>query len=215
MTLKNSSALYILAALTLLLTFTQSRSWAIIQYFVFMWKRPVSLESDGRSDPLERLSQGEAIIDMLPIVAHQLSPIWKKSQFYVGIRKMPLTEELNSDCPVISPLFGIMAVFNLAVFVVLGVVIPWFVSEGALGAPLVRSKWGAHCLNVDDPYLGPVPGVSEFAILSKTDATFQLCQNRLDEGCQNRFFIQQPQSIKTKKLHILRRYLVIKRQNHS
>lgn len=165
----------------------------------------MSLESDGYSDSLERLSQSGAVTDILPNLAQNLSRSWKKLGVYIGIRSSPLTEEpySASDCPVISTLFGVAAVFNIVFFVVLSAVVPWLIAEGVLGAPLVKSKWGSHCLRVNEPFPGPVPGDLEFTVYSKTEATFelcqnQLCQNQLDEGCQSKFFIQQPRIIKTR-----------------
>jgi hypothetical protein len=74
----------------------------------------------------------------------------------------------------------------------MGVVAPWRLSNGSLETPIVKSKSTDACLTAYNyeklPYL--IKG------LSKTDAILQQCRNRLNDSCNEQFYLRQPQVYK-------------------
>jgi hypothetical protein len=179
-TLGNLNAILVLGCLALLLTFSQSRAWVLVRYIIFLRKRPVRLPDTVSSDPLEHLSQEKAIVSVLPAL---------KSRLKILCIRHSHAERANSPLhpvsPVISPLFGICALLNIGLFVSMSVAIPYFISEGALGAPLVASAVKSKtCLDAPAMPAGgvPIPGAS-IRIL-ELDAIFLPCQGRLNEGCE-------------------------------
>lgn len=102
------------------------------------------LEGDERLEPLEHLSQSSAVGDILPSIKGWVRGLWvwiSSSSYRRRRAVLGGTDTLGpGDSSVISPWFGIFALLNVAVFSVLGVVLPYVLSDGALGAPLVRRE---------------------------------------------------------------------------
>lgn len=104
----------VLGALGLLLVFTQFRVWFLLRFLVILQKRPVRLDDGDRSEPLEHLSHGSAVIDVLPAIKYHLR-ILISSQRALRARAELSSTNLpeHRESPVISPVFGIVALLNI------------------------------------------------------------------------------------------------------
>lgn len=193
-TLSNVKAGILLGGFGLLLTFSQSRSWFLIRYVMCLMKRTVRLDSND-PEPLQHLSQSRAILDVLPFFSYHISRLRTLGQIF-RLRRKSANPAVPPDSPVISPWFGFFAALNLILFVVMGVAIPWQLSEGVEGRALVRSRVTDNCsatLGMDTN--------AEFSDFQKsielqqvkTDGIFQICQNKISHGCASEYYLQQPQ----------------------
>jgi len=104
LTLTNLNPFFALRCLALLLAFVQSRSWVLLRYLVFLRKKSIRLDDDTHSDPLEHLSQGGAISDVLVLMKYHLSNM-KISQT-LGLRGLRGDVSVQADLPVLSPVLG-------------------------------------------------------------------------------------------------------------
>lgn len=172
-TLTNINAIFLLGGLGLLLTFSQSRAWLILREIILHRKKSVRLEGDTNAEPIRHISQGNAIEDILPSIEYHVS----------RLGSFPRQSKMHQDSPVISPVFGIVACFNVVMFIAMGVAIPLLVSEGTLGQALVKTKMTDGCLK---DYTG------NLNIQAKTDSIFRLCQDSLDKDCASQYRIKQP-----------------------
>ncbi|EPE32845.1 hypothetical protein GLAREA_05857 [Glarea lozoyensis ATCC 20868] len=138
-TLRNSDAIIVLGCFTVLVAFSQSRSWTILRYLILLRKRSVRLDDNGVSDDaLEDISQGRAITDVLPFVEYHTHRLRTR---IIETCTSRISQERHSrpgtpDCSVISPLFGIVAFLNIALFIFLSVAMPVLLSQGATGSAL-------------------------------------------------------------------------------
>jgi hypothetical protein len=180
-TLSDSNALLCLACLTALIAFAQTRAWVIIRYFIYKRTKSPTLPGDHNADPRQNLSQGMAIAEALPSIKTSAKKLRDK------LRRTPIQQVY--DCPIVSPWFGILALVNVSVFVVVSVVAPWGLSSGSLKTPIVKSKSTDACLT---SYKHELVG-DLLNKLDKTDAIFQQCRNRLDDTCNKQFYLRQPQ----------------------
>ncbi|OAP55568.1 hypothetical protein AYL99_10541 [Fonsecaea erecta] len=193
-TVKDSDALLILAALGLFIAITQTRAWVISRYIILSRTRirPVRIPDETSPEPLLHLSQGKAVAQVLPFAANGVRKIGRKITATFRSRDAPHTDGSRSNDPAISPLFGMVALFNVAIFVTVGVAVPWFLSFGTAETPVVRSKATGSCLKSDK--------VSNlFTLVStttKSDAIFSQCLDRLDGGCDTPFYLQPPVVVK-------------------
>jgi len=190
-TLVNLNGFLVLGGLGFLLTFSQSRAWIILRYLILLRKKPLSLDGDTLSEPLEHLTQMRAMSDVLPfiwkIVSHLRQSLSRK------LRLQRRNTQFQQDSPVISPLFGATALFNTISFVIMGIAIPVLISEGILGAPLIQSK----CL---DP-IARTTGFRASMQASDTDVILnQFCNGYtgIDSGCGSQFFLQEPKIRQTR-----------------
>lgn len=71
-------------------------------------------------------------------------------------------------------------------------VLPLLVSEGTLGALIVKTRKTDTCLNTVVPAMHWSPREQE----RKTDAILELCRNRLDQGCAEKYYLQKPKILK-------------------
>ena len=176
-TLSNSYAFLILAAFTLLLTLAQRQSWNLLRQVLAQWKKPVCLRDDSCSNPLEHLSQLEAIKDTTSLVITSLGNIHSRNK-----------NALILDTPVISPYFGVLSLLNVLIFICAGVAAPFILSEGWINMPIVKSKFTEECFNTT--FLTKKrPIVSE---LPRVDAVFQQCRDQLGQDCVEQFYIKSP-----------------------
>ncbi|KAH0827694.1 hypothetical protein AYO21_08865 [Fonsecaea monophora] len=195
-TVTDSNALLILAGIALFIAVTQTRAWVIYRYVILTRTqvRPVRLPDESSPEPLLHLSQGKAIAEVLPFAKSGISNLWRKRASMLR-RRTPQSapepeqeQESGSDEPATSPWFGIIALFNVAIFVTLGVVIPWLLSFGSAETPVVRSKATDSCLKSDKlANLFTLTSISP-----KSEAIFSQCLDRLDGGCDAPFYLEQP-----------------------
>lgn len=194
-TLTAPKAIFVLGAYALLLTFTQSRTWVVAKHFILLWKRTVRLDDDLQPDPLERLSQAGAIKDILPLTSNRLG-MWCRGIFE---RRKNVTDfPTETDSSIVSPWFGACSLINIAVFSVLGVTLPVVLSEGVLGAPIVKSKLTTDCLQPQSVHLYGKESELQLEQKARTDAVFDVCLDRLVMGCGSQYYLQQPQISKSR-----------------
>lgn len=195
-TLKDSKALLVLASLTTLVAFTQTRAWVIIRYVIALRKGPVRLPDNNNPEPLRTPSQGRAIAEALSPILDGISmlQIFVRRAFQTGTRHQD--PPANLDCSVVSLWFGIFAILNIGLFVAMGVAIPWFLSDGALEMPIVRSRMIGTCANYTTIFGSSLNGIITPHLY--TDAIFRQCTDQLNQGCENRYYLQQPQIHKTR-----------------
>jgi hypothetical protein len=132
LTLGNLEALVVLGCLVTLLACTQARTWVLIRYTIIKSTNPIHLPSD-----LNDLSQGSA-----------LESSW---HHFRRVLERPLHQGRQDTHPweyELSPWFGIWASLNVLVFIAMGIIILWFLTDGVLGAPEVRSQRTDHCLDI-------------------------------------------------------------------
>jgi hypothetical protein len=126
-TVTNFSAIIIMGVITTLLAATQSRIWVIIRHLYLRFARPNRLPDD-----LDALSQLKALKMIWVYLDKKLRP----SRY----RQQSLRWEY--DLPV---WMGLWAAMNILGFLAAGVILPWFLTEGFLGAPEVRSRRTYSC----------------------------------------------------------------------
>lgn len=187
-TLGNFSALFVIAALTSLIAWAQTQSWSLARYIIAQYKQPAArIPGDPTPDPLLELSQGKAIGIFLPVLSGSLSRI-----FYFR-RRDGRNHEHRLE-PVESPLFGFASIIILLLFLFLGVAIPWWITEGALGTPVVKSKITGGCINSTkiDHLLDILNRET------RADEIFALCRDELNAGCDSPYWLADPQITKTR-----------------
>jgi hypothetical protein len=140
LTVTNLTALFILGGLMILFAITQSRTWIIIGY-IFKKSRSLHLQDD-----LDDVSQWAAM------------KIW-----WEYIKQAPLFRCLGRSDPTqqsrgildynVSPWIGLGAILNTLFFASGGVMIPWLLADGWLGAPEVRSQQTGRCVDAWAEYM--------------------------------------------------------------
>ena len=118
-TLTNSKALVVLAFFKILVTYTQTCSWALLRRAILRWKRPIRLQDESISEPLELLTQGTAIREAI-IISKKNIRRYADSLFWPspGVGD-PLVEE-----SLVSTWFGFFALINIALFFSTGILAP-------------------------------------------------------------------------------------------
>jgi hypothetical protein len=197
-TLTNTEALIVMALLTSLNALAQSESWEIIRCVIAHHKKSIRFP-DSKPDPLFQISQGEAISDAMSLMSKGSRKLWKRIRRAIYKESTPPNPAEDADAeeaesPLISPLFGVFGILNVAVFVIMSVVIPIWLAEGALGAPIVKSKATGECLN--STWWDSLP--YKINRQTKTDETFHLCRDKLDAGCDSQYYLSKPQIQKTR-----------------
>jgi hypothetical protein len=133
-TVTNLNAVIIMGVVTALLAVAQSRAWVISRHLFIRITQPNRIP-----DALEDLSQLTAFKDLFNILFR--SSIHRR-QSHNGDYKHPAG-------------IGLVAIVNCLVFIAAGVMLPWFLTDGALGAPEVRSQRTHNCT---DSWAGGLPG---------------------------------------------------------
>jgi hypothetical protein len=95
-----------------------------------------------------------------------------------------------------SPYFGIASILNFSIFLVMGVEIPWWLTEGALGTPIVKSRNTEKCLKSNSTS----HWVESLNRLLRAYDIFHLCQDRLDASCDSPYYLSNPQITKTRSI---------------
>ena len=177
LTIRDSYALVILAAFTLLLTFAQRQSWSLIRQLLAHWTRSVRLRDDACSNPLQHLSQLEAIMETASLALLSIKNIQSRSR-----------NALLLENAVISPYFGVLSLLNILIFVLAGVAVPWLLSDGWIDLPIVKSEFTKDCFDSNALYFTH----STIKELPKVDAIFRQCLDQPGRDCEERFHIKSP-----------------------
>ena len=169
------------------MTFTQRQAWCIVRKSIARWKKPVRLTDNTCLDPLQHLSQLEALKEVTSLGKYVIHKA-KLLIFATCSGAGRVVEPLSRDSPAVSPYFGIFAFINIGVFIVAGVAIPWLISEGWRDAPIVRSKLLEDCVTSNlshhfDTIVDEYPNV---------EAILQPCNGRSGRGCEDQFYLRVP-----------------------
>ena len=195
-TLGNFSALLVIACVTSLIALAQSQCWCLLRYIIAQYTKSPRLPDDSRPDPLLGLSQGQAIISVMPVLSRWTSRLCDKIRKPFRAESRHTRDTRVLDYPMESPYFGIASILNISFFLAMGVTIPWWLTEGALGAPIVKSRNTEECLKSNAAsHWGDTLG-----ILSRADEIFHLCRDRLNAGCDSAYYLSNPQITKTRSM---------------
>jgi hypothetical protein len=189
LTLSDSKALLSLACLTILIGFTQTRVWAIARYIVYQRSKSPRLDGSKGVDSRLTLSQGAAMRETLPSVKMVVRWFRKCWRLTPGCRG-----EGNDTSAVdvsISPLFGMTALINVILFLSMGVVIPWALTNGSLETPIVKSRVTEQCLKAERYQLI----IDFWDDLLQADAILEQCQNRLNDSCNSQYYLGKPKVV--------------------
>lgn len=185
-TLSNTNAIFLFAFYTTLLTFTQPRAWEIWCFVIHNWLgRRIS---DGGS--ASRVSQGEATSDLIYFAGAWFRRAKNKRDTWLGHRRAGNTA---SEEPIMagfirSPLFVLAVIINAVIFIAMGIAIPYLISEGALGAPVVKSRSTDDCVkSIVYENLNSV-----VRTVAKVDAVFKHCLDTPHVGCDNKYSFTDP-----------------------
>jgi hypothetical protein len=161
LTVTNLAALFMLGGIMILFAVTQSRTWIIIRY-IFAKLRSLHLQ-----DNLDDVSQWVA------------TKIWwqhvKKALPFRCLRRSNPTQRNRELLEYnVSPWIGLGAILNTLFFAGGGVIIPWLLADGWLGAPEVRSQQTDRCLDAWAEYM-PENVTSVLSGILLSEATWEAC----------------------------------------
>ena len=139
LTLTGNEALAFLAFISVLVAYTQTRAWKLACLAVKRVTRPIQLSDENEPDSLSHLTQREAILHSVTTLS-----LWFKGDQGHVFSQALRHREMKS----ISPWFGAIAVGNLVIFLVLGILVPWALT-GGLNPPLVQSRTWDGCYRHD------------------------------------------------------------------
>jgi hypothetical protein len=187
LTLGNFSALIVMVGVTSLIALAQTQCWAIVRYIIAQYKKSVRMPDTRTPDPLLELSQSKAIEIFLSWLSEKTSRLLARI-----CRRESITD--GQDEPVESPLFGFASTLVILFFLFIGAAAPWWLTEGALGTPIVKSKITEDCINSEDPeHLLDVWNRE-----TRADEIFNLCRDELNAGCDSPYWLSDPQITKTR-----------------
>lgn len=173
---------------------TQSQCWSLVRYIIAQYKKSPRLPGDSTPDPLLELSQGKAIAAVVPVLSEWLSQLYERIPPLFRPRCRDGRNLRSQDQPVESPIFGIASIVVILFFLFMGVAIPWWLTEGALGTPIVKSKITEDCLKSDMPsHLLDILNRE-----TRADEIFGLCRDELNAGCDSPYHLSDPQITKTR-----------------
>ena len=193
-TLKDSKALVVLAAFTILVTYTQTCSWALLRQAVLKWKRPIRLQDESIPEPLEYLSQGTAISEA---TISSAKTIRRHARSFFGPAIFGPATSIRApqvEDGLVSAWFAFFALLNIALFIFVGVLAPWLLSGGPRDFPIVKSKLTKDCLDSEAEW-GRAANMME---LSRVDAVFDRCLGRPNQGCEDDLYLRPPQIYRTR-----------------
>jgi hypothetical protein len=188
-TLGNFSALIIMACVTALIALAQTQCWAIARYIIAQYKKSPRLPDDPTPNPLLKLSQSEAIEIVLSPLSESLSRILARI-----CRRERRTHP--QDDPVEPRLFGFASIVVILFFLFIGFATPWWLTEGALGTPIVKSKIAEDCVNSESP----LHLTDTWNRQTRADEIFNLCRDDLNAGCDSPYWLSNPQITKTRPI---------------
>jgi hypothetical protein len=126
-TVTNLNAVIIMGVITALLAVTQNRTWVIVRHLYVRLTQPNRL-----TDALEALPQLMALKLTKDLFDMLFRPSIYQRKSHRGDYKHPVW-------------IGLFATLNSLVFIAAGIMLPWLLTNGALGAPEVRSQRTHNC----------------------------------------------------------------------
>jgi hypothetical protein len=188
-TLTNMNAVILFAFFTTILAMTQAQLWIILRFLIHRLFPSAQLSREP-NDPVSvhpdlKLTQGEALYDLTFLV--------KEASVSLCKMKRP-----RLDFPR-SLWFAVAAGLNTGVFVIMGLAIPYFISEGTFSAPVVRSALTKYCK--ESPGVnGSLPTINVILkTVSKVDAIYKQCLGTTLVGCDVGYYLQEA-AIETRRL---------------
>lgn len=185
-TLKDMKAFLVLAALTTLFAFTQSRAWVIIRLAILHWTKPIRLPDDTMPEPLLSLSQGAAVEQILPLILRASRKIYGCTLGYCRTPTFRQELSVHQPSPTIPSYFGFFALLNISLFIMMGITTPWLLTGGSLEAPLVKSLETKRCVEST----GEENELYDLGHIREPDAILQQCMDKLHMGCENQYWLR-------------------------
>jgi hypothetical protein len=169
LTLSNLQAVVLFCAVSIFLAYVQARAWVLVRFVTIKITIPIHLPSD-----VNDLSQRSALASLAQSVRSAF--VWSRRG----------EEDLSPWRYKLSPVFGIVAILNILIFIGMGVTIPYLLTGGAWGAPEVRSQRTDACLDDID---GAFPGDFWDAKGMLPDEIWEHCHgtNNVDASCDPNF----------------------------
>jgi len=202
LTLSSYNALFVVALLAIVIQYGGARFWIIIRRAIYeslRRRKRLPLRLPGSSpEPLRHLTPGQAIANTFS---------WAKQ---LGRRLRPPNEQQHPSPtnpsppghaydPGQSPVFGTFALCNTIFFLVAGIALPYLLTEGAFGAPVVKSRQMTDCMNMDHDS----SRIQNFLWYStgtqKVDSIFRECGVSLNVSCFRGYYLAPP-NIKKRRL---------------
>ena len=122
LTLNGTQAVTLLAFLGTSIAYIQTRWWIINRYLLIRILRPIQLADADEAASLHRLSQTKAVTLLV-----------------FGKKKRD-----NDGMTSVSPWFGASSLFTALLFLILGALIPYYLTGGS-GTPIVQTKASSTC----------------------------------------------------------------------
>jgi hypothetical protein len=157
-TLTNLNAVIVTGLLAFLFGATQFRSWIIIRHFFIRWTQPIRFE-----DGLDVLSQIEAAKIGLQSIHRWLFQ-----------RRRPQHSSTTQEYDYPAAI-GLLALFNFLFFLAFGIFLAWFLTDGALGAPEVKSRQQPDCL---DLWSGDIPDIVSNNDVALAKSIWERCNDK-------------------------------------
>ena len=162
LTLSNLQAVVLFCAVSIFLAYVQTRAWVLARFVTIKIIIPIHLPSD-----VNDLSQGSALASLAQSVRSAF--VWSRRR----------EEDLSPWRYKLSPVFGIVAILNILIFIGMGVIIPYLLTDGAWGAPEVRSQRTDTCLDDID---GDFPGDFWDAKVKLPDEVWEHCHGASNDN---------------------------------
>ncbi|KAM6516770.1 hypothetical protein FALCPG4_014943 [Fusarium falciforme] len=190
LTVTTLESIIILSLLTISVTLIQGRAWVIGRYIVWTRTKPVSLPTTDRDRGIvpQEISQVTAAKDIIGLAIRETRKKWRSFTMRSGPRELEPRELQTDDEPCDSNAYGIVAIVLYAVFTIIGVVLPFLISDGTMGPPIVRSKETAECLGSDKiRHLGNI-----MLRPLMTDGVYEACVNKQGMDCDKKYLLTEP-----------------------
>jgi hypothetical protein len=87
---------------------------------------------------------------------------------------------------------GTFALGNTLFFLLAGIALPYFLTEGAFGAPIVKSRPMPDCMNIDRGSSSVKNFIQYAATTQKVDSIFRECGESLNASCFRGYYMAPP-----------------------
>jgi hypothetical protein len=195
-TLDNVSALLVVACLASLIALAQSQCWSLVRFIIAQCTKSPRLPGDSRPEPLLRLSQSHALTTVIPVLSRWTLRLFDRTRvlFRIQSHRQARSPRTPDDEPVESPFFGLASILNISFFLVMQVAVPYWLTEGALGTPIVKSTITDECLkSKQSGHLHEILNRE-----TRADEIFHLCRDVLNAGCDSPYHLSEPIITKTR-----------------
>jgi hypothetical protein len=197
-TLESHKAFVIIAIFSTLVAFAGSRSWVILRHvYLKISGTPVRIHDEANAEPLLDITQSAAIRGSLITLGQVITRISTGFNNRVSLSSPNLDAQSSRQDPGQPIWLGVVALFNLVLFLCIGIAIPVLVTEGAFGAPVVTSVATDKCtrsISIDGFAL-------YMASLDTTDAVFKQCFDDVTQACSTQYHLVPAHTVKKRLAH--------------